>query len=297
VVSPNKMRLEESPVLAVAWRSGSDIEVARIELSRDVAEVFREIAIEHLASLSDQRARAYSPELDIDRGEEYATATRESLNAADPIISLLGTTQTMDPLAANRLPTKSLLLYAFVFSDQAMFVRKANPHVTARSGHVITRLGPSLTRIKAPVFDFDRKVDLVVTEDELWISNATAFEYLFKDDSFLTSNVPKWVGTIASAIPLAPGSDQTLLERGVSNMRRRRRLESIAERGHLSSVSSRKLKQEIVRLGLDADQLMAGNKLVVNGETIDDVLKLLNEDLFIGGLSGSEFEVDKKAPR
>lgn len=80
-------------------------------------------------------------------------------------------------------------------------------------------------------------------------------------------------------------------------MRRRRRLEAIAERGHLASVSSRKLKLEIVRLGLDASRLMAGNKLIVNDETIDDVLKLLNEDLFIGGLSGNEFEVDKKAPR
>lgn len=297
MVSPNDIQLEKSPVLAVAWRSGSDIEVARIELGRDVAEVFREIASEHLASLGKRHPRAYSPELDIDRREEYATASRKSLNATDPIVSLLGTTQSMDPLAASRLPTKSLLLYAFVFGDQAMFVRKANPHVTARSGHMVTRLGSTLTRINDPVFDFDRKIDLVVTEAELWISSTTAFEYLFKDDSFLTSNVPKWVGTIAAAIPLAPGSDEALLERGVSNMRRRRRLEAIAERGHLASVSSRKLKLEIVRLGLDASRLMAGNKLIVNDETIDDVLKLLNEDLFIGGLSGNEFEVDKKAPR
>jgi hypothetical protein len=297
VVSPNEIRLEESPILAVAWRSGNDIEVARIELSREVSDVFREIAGEHLASLSNQRARVYSPELDIERGEEYATAARGSMNPADPIIALLDTTQTMDPLAANDLPAKSLLLYAFVFEDQAMFVRKANPHVTARTGHVITRMGSSLSRIEDPIFDFDRKIDVVVTEDELWISNATAFEYLFKDDSFLTNNVPKWVGAIASAIPLAPGSDQALLERGVSNMRRRRRLESIAQRGHLSSVTSSKLKREIVRLRLDADLLMVGNKLVVNDDTIEDVLKLLNEDLFIGGLSGNEFEVDKKAPR
>jgi len=62
-------------------------------------------------------------------------------------------------------------------------------------------------------------------------------------------------------------------------------------------VTGRKLKAEIIRLRLNVDELMAGSKLVVNDGTIDDVLKLLNVDLFIGGLSGGEFEVDKKAPR
>jgi hypothetical protein len=69
-------------------------------------------------------------------------------------------------------------------------------------------------------------------------------------------------------------------------------LEAIAGREHLASVTGRKLKAEIIRLRLNVDELMVGSK----DETIDDVLQLPNEGLFIGGLSGVYFEVHKEAP-
>lgn len=289
--------LTGSPVLAIAWRTSSDVEVGRLDISVDVAGHFSNVARQHAAVIAASRRRQYTPEVDIDRKEEFASVERARFAVNDPLLSLLATAAELDSVRPADLPTKSLLLYSIVFPRRAMFVRKANPHLSARRGHVFTRLGNALTRIEEPIFDFDSIVDLVVTPSELWISNVTAFEYLFKDDDFLARNIPIWVEAIGSAVPLAAGSAELLVEKGLSNVRRRRRLESIADRGHLPTVTLTQLKREIARLNLGTDRLLADGHLVINDDTIDDVLKLLNEDLFIGGLSGAEFEVDRKAAR
>ena len=290
-------KLTRAPALAVAWRTGDTLDIARVEIGNEVAETFREIAAEHSQALEERRGRVYAPDLDIEVREEYATAPTGQLDDEDPVINLVSDISLMDPILASDLPHRSLLLYAFVFGGVAAFVRKTNPHLSAKRGRVLTRLSDALVRIDEPVFGFDRKFDLVITPDSLLISNATAFEYLFKGDDFVTRVIPTWVEAIAEAIPLAPGSDAMLIDRGISNMRRRRRLEAIVERGHLGEVKITKLRSEAKRLDLDSSKLIKRNQLVVDADTIDDVLKLLNEDLFVGGLSGESFEVDKKAAR
>lgn len=289
--------LTGSPVLAIAWRATDAVEVGRLDISVDLAGHFASVARQHAAVLANSRRRQYTPEVDIDRKEEFAAAKRARFASDDPILGLLEGAATLDSVGPTELPARSLLLYSIVFPNKAMFLRKSNPHLSARRGHMFTRLSQTLTRIEEPIFDFDSLVDLVVTPSELWISNVTAFEYLFKDDDFLTRNVPIWVAAIGSAVPLALGSAELLVEKGVSNIRRRRRLESIADRGHLPKVTLKQLSDEIVRLNLGLDRLIAAGRLVINDDTIDDVLKLLNEDLFIGALSGAEFEVDRKAAR
>lgn len=298
-MKPNELieRLDRTPSLAVAWRSGETVEIARVEVGREVADIFARIAREHVEGLAERRGRRYAPDLDIVAKEEYATAPVARLDANGAVIDMTTDVVMMDPMPASQLPQRTLLFYAFVFDGIAAFVRKTNPHVSAKRGHVLTRLSGALIQIEEPVFDFDRRVDLVITDDELLISNTTAFEYLFKDDDFLTRNIPKWVQAIADELPFAPGSDEVLIERGMSNTRRRRRLEAIVERDHLRGVKIGMLRAMAKRCGLDTSRIIKRNQLVVDAETIDDVLKLLNEDLFVGGLSGDSFEVDKKAAR
>ncbi len=284
-------------VLGFGWRSGQHIETGRIDISNGLSDTLRAIADKHQQELMVRSSRPYSPEIDIVPHDEYASATTRELDGDDPTLALLHEAGLLDATDARRLPRRSLLYYAIVFPGVAAFVRKTNPYLSANRGRIFTRLANTLVEVEEPLFAFDRTVDFVITPDAIYISSLNAFEYLFKDDAYITRNIPIWIGAITSSLDVAAGGVDVLEKHCRSNTRLRRRLESIAARHHLAKVTATQLRKEMTRLALDPTKLMKGSRLVISDDTVADVLKLLNEDLFVGGLSGAHFEVDKKAPR
>ncbi len=59
----------------------------------------------------------------------------------------------------------------------------------------------------------------------------------------------------------------------------------------------RHVTREINKLGLPREALLKGGRLDFSGADADTILKLLNDDLFIGGLSGVSYEAGSKARR
>jgi hypothetical protein len=49
--------------------------------------------------------------------------------------------------------------------------------------------------------------------------------------------------------------------------------------------------------GLDPTEFIVDGCLVFDRASVKDILKLLNEDLFRGGLTGQDFQVDRKSAR
>lgn len=283
--------------LAVGWHQQAGLDGGRLELEDGVAETFVATAKNHIEALQERTVRPYSPEVDLEPKEEYLVANREELDDDDPILRLLEGIELQDPLSIRRLPSRSLLFYGYVFPQEAILLRKWNSHQSASRGKTFTRLTNTLTKIEDPVFAFDDRVDIVILDDQILISNKAAFEQLFKDNEYLVSNIPTWVNAIPMHLPLAPGSADTLVERCKSNSRLRRRLETIHRRGHLATVDISAVREEAIRQGIDASQIIRNGQLHFDQASTDDLLKLLNEDLLIGGLSGSKFAVDKKSPR
>ncbi len=85
--------------------------------------------------------------------------------------------------------------------------------------------------------------------------------------------------------------------RAKDNSRLRRMLYVIQRRGHLEHVSIGRMKSHITSQGLDPAILVKGNKLVFGEADPALLLKLLNEDLFKGGLTDEAFVVDRKSAR
>lgn len=283
--------------LGVGWRERNTIDGGRIGITNDVAERFRAIAVNHVVAMANRAPKAFSPEADLEPREEYLVADVAELDEEEPITNLLGGLDLRDPVFLKDLPERSLLFYAFVFPQQAMFLRKLNPYQTTKRGRVWTRLGDTLTEISYPIFAFDSRVDLVITDQEILISNATAFELLFKEENYFMSHIDNWVRAISDYVPLSSGSARLLVEGCRTNTRLRRRLESIHHRGHLTDVPITAVQAQAELQGLDPAKFIQNGQLDLHDVSIEDVLKLLNEDLFIGPFSGTQFAVDRKSLR
>ena len=293
----NDLDLGEPVSLGIGWRERNTIDGGRVEITNPVADRFRAIAGSHVEALVSRSPRPFSPEADLEPREEYLVADVAELDADEPITNLLDGLELRDPISIRGLPKRSLLFYAFVFPQQATFLRKLNPYQTAKTGKVWTRLGDTLTEISDPLFAFDSRVDLVITAEEILISNAMAFELLFKEEGYFMRHIDNWVQAISDYLPLTAGSSQLLIEGCRTNTRLRRRLESIHHRGHLRDVPIAAVQTQAEDQGLDPEEFIQNGELDLHAAPIDDVLKLLNEDLFTGPFSGAQFAVDKKSPR
>lgn len=282
--------------LGVGWRTSSKSEVGRVELTQTLAEEFRSIAQEHANLLRSRTAKEYSPESDLEPREEYFVVKRSGLEGHSNTLDPLDAIADRDPLSPVELPKKPLLFYAFILPD-ATFLRKANSHLNAKTGRIFTRFSDSLSRVDEPLFSFDRSVDLVVTRQALLISQLTAFEFLFKDEAIVLKQVPVWARAIADCLPAHEGISDALLKRATANRSFRKRLEALNKRGHLRAVSIEQVKAEADKQGLDVATLFRDDKLDFTEANADTLLKLLNEDLFQGGLSGESFVVEKKSRR
>ena len=288
------LSLDEPLHLAVAWRDKKKVAGGQIGLAKTVAENFRDIAKEHLKGLGNRKRCTYSPEIDLQPSSHYLAADLADFGSKDPILTLLNKVSSQDVLSIDSVPRQALLFYAFVFPGQAAFLRKTNPYQTAHKGKSYTTFAGTLKRISNPVFVFDSKIDLVVLGDELLISSTSAFELLFKDNRYLVRNIPIWVDAVTDHLPITGKSKKVLVDRCKSNTRLRNRLETIHRRGHLQKVDMRKICKYAEDNGLDVKDIVWNGKLRFQDASVDDLLKLLNEDLFRGGLTGQRFAADKK---
>lgn len=283
--------------LGVGWRERNTIDGGRVGITNHIAERFRAIAVSHVESLLNRAPRTFTPEADLEPREEYLVADLAELDEDEPVTNLLDGLELRDPISIRDLPKRSLLFYAFVFPQQATFLRKLNPYQTAKTGKVWTRLGDTLTEIQDPLFSFDSRVDLAITNEEILISNATAFELLFKEANYFRRHIDSWVQAISDYLPITAGSGQILIQGCSTNTRLRRRLESIHRRGHLRDIPIAAVQSQAEEQGLDPEGFIQNGELDLHDVPIDDVLKLLNEDLFIGPFSGTQFAVDRKSQR
>lgn len=74
-----------------------------------------------------------------------------------------------------------------------------------------------------------------------------------------------------------------------------RKVRSIHDRNHLANVDVATIRVAAGERSFDLDALFDGDNLVITEDTdLMGLLRLLNEDLFAGVLTGQEFAADRK---
>jgi len=317
--------------LVVARRSGRKLHGYKVEFASGAGEAIREVCRETLERVRQRTARQYEASLRIDDQREYLAvpdtqlvqhesfrpkrqrptsgSKEEEENPA--VISVETDPQVRDLLrrasGLDRLPAEHLRRFAFSFyaavvgSDpgrRTAFVRKKNPAKVLNRGGLVFSYGDRLTEVTDPLMLLDDRFDLVVAEDGLAVLDQDVFESLFRDVEVLAERYPVYAKAFET-LQLDGSQVEILVERCRRDPRLGNRLRQIYESGHLAAgnVTVKQVMKEIDRLELPRDRLLRDGKLDFSGADASTILKLLNDDLFIGGLSKVPYEAGSKARR
>lgn len=223
----------------------------------------------------------------------------------DPQVrNLLKNASGLELLAAQSLSSAHVQFYAIVVgsdpSNRTSFVRKMNPtrSLDAGRGMHVFSMGERLQRVSEPLLSLDNHFDLVVTTEGIAVLNQDIFDALFRDAKTLVDRYPQWAKAF-SKLGLDKAQTQHLVNRCQSNNSLATRLRQIHESGHLKrgNVSLEDVLLEADRVAGGRSHFIKDGKLDFEGTDVATLLKLLNEDLFIGGLSKESYEAGSKARR
>lgn len=293
--------IDEALTLVVAWKRGKTLEGRMVRTTSNVASEVRDACRRTVQELREREAVSYGPDAHVEANEYMAVPRSVVDEETMHVLDLLGRASALDVLDPRDIPPK-LWFYAAILGDEperrAAFIRKTDPHRIAKPGNILATLGESLSRVEQPLFVLESRFDLLALPEGLVVLNATAFETLFRGAPELGERIPVWAASITQHLPIDNEGAGRLVEAAKRNSRLARRLRSIYEQGHLVNVTIAQLRQEARTQGLDETALFDGDKLVIDESTdIDALLRLLNEDLFTGGLSGRKYAADRKRVR
>jgi hypothetical protein len=287
-----------SITLQVASRRRDSIEGGHLNIADRAVALLRERSGRTLLDLEPMDSRPYWPDANLAEGEYYEIPRRDLEDS-------LGVLRFLDmgadtPLLAPEDLAGRLLFYSVVRGDDpertVAFVAKSNPARELGRGLLLTPHGDTLTTVETPVFLFEDRVDLVVGPETVLVLNQLAFEQWFRESPAIAEHIDKWIVGIDTSLPFAGEGKAMLAKRAETNSRVRRLLRNISERGHLRGVSMERIRLHLHDQGLDATQYLDGDALLVS-EDPGPLLKMLNEDLFRGGLTSMPFVSDNKEPR
>lgn len=304
----NFIDLAEPPKLILGYRSTDrKVSLSKVALARDAQEMFTKIAEEVLADRSEREPEDWEPSRPVSN-ETYLIATCEEIgnvpqvanSNVQPLLSALIDTADIFEMTGKSLRKVAPYFYAFQFGTgegSVTFLRKLNP-LRGLHQKKLGLLDDQLSLARHAVFAFDDYVDLIITQEHLFIFNQSAFATIFRGQSDLVKLMKGWAEGIRASTPMTEDSYQLLLSKGANDSRMARRIESIARRGHLRSLDAGQLRAGMIRCDLDDEVYMNKlDELTLTKGSLSEILKFLNEDMFRGVLTDDPFEVDSKAPR
>jgi hypothetical protein len=246
--------------------------------------------------------REYWPDANLSRGAEYYEIARTAVEDSLGVLDFLERGVDTPLLSPDDLAGRMLFYAVTVGGDaskRVSFVSKSNPARELGRGIWLTRLTPhsdTLTTVDTPLFLLEDRIDLVVGPATIIVFNQLAFEQWFRESPAIGEHVERWISTINEAVTFADDGEARLRKRAETDFRVRRLLRNISERGHLADVPVSRIRSHIKEQGLDESMLLRGDELFLGTDPLP-LLKLLNEDLFRGGLTDVPFVSDNKAPR
>ncbi|MEX0985141.1 MAG: hypothetical protein WD096_08835 [Actinomycetota bacterium] len=282
----------------IAWRVGAHLEAAMVPVADEVVDELRASCRRTVDQLASSEVQGYDPDALVERGSWMAVPSRIVDEDGSPVADIVRRASGLDRIDAREIPNR-LLFYAVAVGDspgeRAGFIRKADPHKSSKPGRLLAALGEVLARIQEPVFLLDDRFDLVLVPEGVMVLNQVAFDLLFREAPELALRAPRWIEGIAQHLPFGDGAVDQLVQACEADTRLARRLRSIYERGHLESVSLDRVRKEVERQGLEVREFIRDGSLIADDPR--GLLYLLNEDLFVGGLSDTPYQVDRKSAR
>lgn len=293
--SLKKAALGPAMSLIVVDRDGAHYDV---KTGGDAQNYLAKSWADTLEALVGRDLIAYSPEVVIRSGEQRALTITDDLREENDVVEEL--LADMDrPKVKPKQVSGELYLYAVV-SDTAAgriaMIKKKNPTKHARGGKALFGAADELRALTDDSWELDPLFDVVVGVNGGYALNTHFFEQLFADADRLRAKIRPWVDDIAKQLPMSAAARDKLTAACDASPRLRRRLRAIAHRGHINRVTIADVRRHVREMGLFPASFVKSNKLVVDDDTIGELLRILNEDLTTGGLTHDPFVIESKEP-
>jgi hypothetical protein len=264
--------------LVVVDPDGDDSEV---KTSGEAADYLAASWKQTLDVLAERELVRYTPEVVIRAGEGRALVINDDLGQENDVVALLLADEDRRKAKPSEVGGE-LYLYAVV-SDTAAgrvaMIKKKNPTKRARGGKALFGAGDELRLLDDDPWELDPLFDLVVSSEGGYALNTHFFEQLFADADRLKARIRPWVDDIAGTLPMSAHARDVLVSRCDASPRLRRRLRSIAHRGHIARISVADVRRHVREMDLTPATFVRNGKLVVSDDNVEELLRILNEDL------------------
>jgi hypothetical protein len=285
----------ESLSLLVVSKNGS---VYEVKMSGDVAAYLAQSWDQTLEALNERDLVAYSPDVVIRAGEDRAVTLAPDVLEDNEVVDIVLADVLHDPVSPTAVPG-DLYVYAAVSvttAGRVAMIKKRNPTKRARSGKRFFLASNELRVLQDDPWELHPLFDFVVSAAGGFALNTTFLEQLFADSDALRAKVTPCVAGIGKHLPMSSESRDLLIARCNASSRLRRRLRAIALRGHLNRVTVAAVRNHVKAMGLNPALYTQGKRLLVSDGTVEELLRILNEDLTTGGLTGDPFRIESKEP-
>lgn len=278
--------------LVVAWRVGAAPQGATVRISPAVQDQLRGIAVAVTGGLT--AGHAYSPDTDME-DNTHLIAGRDQLLDVE-LLGILERGANLGEAGVQDLLERPLLCYAIVVGVEQplIFVRKRSPVTLLRKSIIAQLLSGALNQIDPPLFAFDALVDVIIAGDEIFILNKRLFEALFKESEVVLSNIPVWVEQFTRGFPVTSTSRDILVEALRRNGFLRNKIHNILTRPYIDSLTPAQIEEKLTRYGFDTSVYMRDGEVDFTKATAPDLIRLLNEDFFVGDFSDEQYAAGSK---
>jgi hypothetical protein len=287
-------------MLVVERPSKKNFSVVELKISANAQAELEKAWNKTLGILADEaNLVTYSPDLVLRANDPRIAVMSSDLSTENEIVAALLADADRSLEAPRKVAAEHLYLYALVSDTKAgrvTMIKKRTPAKRASEGKWWALADKELRLIEDDPWQIYPSFDLVVCEKGAYVLYLGALDQLLGDSEILTQRVGDWVKMVAASLPIGPGQDSILIERCEESSRLRQRLRAIHSRGHLSRVSIAEVRAHAKRMKLKPKDFIKNDKLLVTETNVDQLLKLLNEDLFTGGLTGDPFVSGGKEP-
>ncbi len=287
-------------MVVVERPSKTNFSVVELKTSADAQVELKKAWNETLQLISDSsNLVAYTPDLVMRADDPRVAVMSNDLTGESEIVAAVLADSDRGLEAPKNVVAEHLYLYALVSDTKAgrvTMIKKRTPAKRAREGKWWALAEKELRLIEDDPWQIYPTFDLVICQRGAYVLRLGALDQLLGDSQILTQRVGDWVKAVAASLPIGTGQESLLIERCEESSRLRQRLRAIHSRGHLSRVKIAEVKAHAKRMNLKPNEFIKGGKLLITETNVDQLLKLLNEDLFTGGLTGDPFVSGGKEP-
>jgi len=269
----------------------------RILLNTDAAEALRNICRSARRFIGSGSSREYVGTAELEEDEFFLIHDDDTIQELAIFGVMKQDAGALPKLSPSALDSRTVM-YCVSLGDawtRTLFIKKVDPRLNYRKGRFLAVGHERLAMVDEPTFSFAPNFDIVIGFGWAVVLNQRAFELLFRDIGIVEAHVESWISGITNYLPMTDQSIAALKRVALQDSRTWRRLKEIKRRGHLSHADMNDIATYARNVGLDPRTLIVDDQLVFDPSERFEILKLLNEDVYLGSLTKQRYEAQRKS--